>query len=254
MSLIETARTPIWIADGRRPGADSPVVLLVHGAAASRLDWSADMRHLRAGVIAVDLPGHGKSPPPGRSTIADYATDLIALLDALHIDKAVLIGHSMGGAIVMQMALDHAARVSGIVLIGTGAKLPIHPDIMSNAILNPGRVARMITQWSWASGADEAKHQQSYDAIMATSPKVMHGDFVACAGFDARPRLAEIRVPTLVIGAEQDQMMPVKFSQYLHDNITGSSLVMVEKAGHKLILERSEVVAQVVQNWLDQIA
>jgi pimeloyl-ACP methyl ester carboxylesterase len=252
MTLIETSRSPLWIADGRRPDADSPVVVLVHGAAGSRLDWSAEMRRLHAGVIAVDLPGHGKSPLPGRSTVTDYAADIVALLDALNIPQAVIVGHSMGGAVAQLLALDHPARVRGIALIATGAKLPIHPDILTFAMSDQPKVAHLINQWSWLS--DEAAQPESYEAIMMVHPEVMRDDFAACAAFDSRPRLGEIRVPTLIIGAAQDRMMPPKFSRFLHDNIAGSTLIMVENAGHKLIVEQAQIVAQAVQNWLDQIA
>lgn len=252
MSLITTARTPIWIADGGQ--ADHPPVLLVHGAAGTRLDWSAEMRRLNARVIAVDLPGHGKSPMPGRETIADYAADLTALLDALDLPQAIIIGHSMGGAVAQTLALDHAARVRGIVLIGTGAKLPIHPDILAYALSDPPRVARMISGWSWRHGADDPRLQASTDALLSIAPEVMRGDFVACAAFDARPRLAHIACSTLIIGAADDQMMPPKFSQFLHASIAGSTLIMVENAGHKLILEQPARVADAVQTWIDALA
>lgn len=254
MPLITTARTPIWVADGRNPDLDEPIVVLIHGAAGSRLDWSGEMRGLHnVGVIAIDLPGHGKSPQPGRTSVADYAADVVALLDALRIKRAVFIGHSMGGAVAQTLALDHAERVQGIALIATGAKLPIHPDILGYALSDQPRVARQISQWSWANIDDETSVQGSTKSILETPPDVMHGDFMACAAFDSRSRLAEIRVPTLVIGAESDQMMPPKFSQYLHEHIAGSTLVMVANAGHKLILEQPKVVAGAVQNWLDQI-
>ncbi len=255
MTLINTSRTPIWIADGRNPDLEHPVVLLIHGAAGTRLDWSAELRRLpNAGVIAVDLPGHGKSPLPGRTSITDYAADIVALLDALHLPQAVIVGHSMGGAIAQTLALDYAARVQGIALIATGAKIPIHPDILNYAVSDPARIAQLITGWSWVSGADAASLQTSTASILQIPPAVMHGDFVACAGFDSRPRLPEINVPTLVIGAELDQMLPPKFSQFLHANIAGSNFVMVENAGHKLILEQPKIVAGAVQNWIDQIA
>jgi pimeloyl-ACP methyl ester carboxylesterase len=255
MSLVSTSRSSIWIADGRTPDSAQPVIVLIHGAAGTRLDWSAELRRLpNAGVIAVDLPGHGKSPLPGRTHIADYAADIVALLDTLNIPQAIMVGHSMGGAIAQALALDYPARVKGIALIATGAKIPIHPDILNYAVSDQPRVAQLITAWSWVSGADAASLQNSTAAILQIAPEVMHGDFVACAGFDARPRLNEIHVPTLVVGAAHDQMLPPKFSQFLHDNIPNSTLIMVENAGHKLILEQPKIVAEAVRNWVDQIA
>jgi len=107
MPFIPTTRTPVFIADHREPGSTRAPTLLIHGAGDSRLIWPGSLRRLpEADAIALDLPGHGKSPGPARDQVEDYAADVIALLDALRIDRAVLCGHSMGGAIAQQIALD----------------------------------------------------------------------------------------------------------------------------------------------------
>ena len=253
MPLIEPARAPIWSADQRRPASESPVVVLIHGAAGSRLDWSAEMRRLRAGVIALDLPGHGKSPAPGRSSVAEYAADVVALLDALKVDRAALVGHSLGAAIALQIALDHAERALGIALIGAGAKLAVHPDILNNIQTDQAKVAALLSEWFWAQGAPEDQRQQGYAALMQTPADVMLGDFTASNAFDVRDRLAEIRVPTLIVSGAEDRMTPPKNSQYLHDRIAGSRLVTIERAGHKVVLEKPQAAADAVQAWLDKL-
>ena len=98
-------------------------LLLIHGAGGSYLSWPADLRRLPGkDVLAIDLPGHGDSPGESSDSIGAYAEQVLDFLDQLKIDRVVLGGHSMGGAIAMQLCLDHPGRVAGLILIGSGAK------------------------------------------------------------------------------------------------------------------------------------
>jgi len=246
-----------YIRESGEP-AGEPIILL-HGWGASTVSWNATIPALaEAGyrVIAFDRPPYGLSAKVGDDlplSITDQAHFTIALMDALNIEQAALIGHSMGGGVALQLALDHADRVRGIGLIGTGARLPVHPDILNNALTDQAAAARLISNWFWGEGATDAQREASFAGVMQTPPEIMHGDFLSCVGFDVRARLGEIRVPALIVAGEQDKMMPLKFSHLLHDNIAGSTLVIVPNAGHKLIIEQPQVVADAVQTWLDQL-
>jgi len=99
-----------------------PPVILIHGAGGNHLYWPPELRRL-AGfrVLALDLPGHGKSSGVGLQSIRDYASSLMTYMDAVGLSRAVIVGHSMGGAIALTLCLDHAERVAGLGLIATGA-------------------------------------------------------------------------------------------------------------------------------------
>ncbi len=246
------AENRIWYADHRDPTAHRLPVVMIHGAGGTHLDWPAELRRMpEANAIIPDLSGHGKSKMPARTSISAYAADLIGLLDALRIPKAILLGHSMGGAIVQTMALHNPDRVQGLILIGTGAKLSVHPDILNGLVSNYEKTVQMIVDWQWAEGYEQIK-RLGHKRLLETNPKVLHGDFVATNAFDLRGQIAQIRVPTLIIGGTADRMTPFKFSTYLHEQIAGSQLVSVEDGGHMMAFEQPQVVAGAIQRWLEK--
>lgn len=250
MPMIETSTTRIYAAD--HAGADAPFpLLLIHGAGGSHLDWPAQMRRLgTARIVAPDLPGHGKSPLPGHDSVAAYAAALVTLLDALHLDRAVMIGHSMGGAIALTLALDYADRVAGLVLLGAGAKLSVHPDILERIRPDPAAVAQSLSDWLWGENATPDQRALTVSGVMAQSVDVIYGDYVACNGFDVRARLGEIATPTLIFAGTQDRMTPHKFGLFLQQNIPGAQLVTLEGAGHMMALEQPDFIAGAVEDWL----
>jgi pimeloyl-ACP methyl ester carboxylesterase len=251
MPTIETAIGAIWYEDNRDPTAHVPVTLMVHGAGATHLDWPAELRRLpEVNAITPDLPGHGRSPGPGRGSVGAYAADMIALLDALKIARAIVAGHSMGGAIALAMALTYPDRVSGLILIGTGAKLSVHPDILNNTLTQSDKAIALIAEWEWAEGADEQLRRLSRKRLAQTRPEVLHGDYQACNAFDVRQQLDRIRVPTLIVGGRADRMTPFRYSTYLHEQILDSKLAAIDGGGHKMLLEQPQAVAAVVQQWL----
>lgn len=247
MPVFETARGDIWAADQRK-GHHAPLVL-IHGAGGSHLDWSATVRKL--GTVGLDLPGHGKSGTSGRDSVADYAADVIALLDAMHIDRAIFAGHSMGGAIAQVLALDYPQRTAGLVLVGTGAKLSVHPDILERVIEHQDEVGALLKTWMWSPDAPDALRETGYKMFMKVDPRVIYGDYVACNRFDVRDRLHEIQAPTLVMGGMADRMTPLKYSQFLAERIAGAQLVTLENAGHMMLLEQPDTAAEHLRAWLD---
>ena len=98
--------------------ANSPLVVLIHGAAGTHLDWPPHLRRLdAASVYAIDLPGHGRSPGPACSTVDQYAEVVAAFITELDLAEVVLVGHSMGGAVALTIARQQPGAVMGLVLI-----------------------------------------------------------------------------------------------------------------------------------------
>jgi pimeloyl-ACP methyl ester carboxylesterase len=249
MTLIQTSTVPIWIADGRTQ-PDQPVMVLIHGAGGSRLQWPGALRHLPGvGVIAVDLPGHGKSPAPSRDSIPAYAADVVALLDTLQIQRAIFGGHSMGGGIALWLAIEYPARAAGLVLVGTGAKLAVHPDLLRDSRENPEQAARTMVEWMWSDDAPADLRQKHYESLISLPRGILYGDFSACNAFDARERLSGIHMPTLILGGTRDRMTPPRYSTYLQEHIAGAELVLLE-AAHMLMLEQPDAVGAAVRTWL----
>ncbi len=232
---------------------DLPVVVLLHGAGGSHLGWPTGLRRLPDfAVMGVDLPGHGRSHPPGRQTINAYTADIAALLRKQNLNQAILIGHSMGGAIAQTVALTHPDMVAGLVLIGTGAKLPVSNFILEQTLTDFAAVTQFVTKYSWSPDAPPPLVEKAHQELVRTAPDVLHGDFMACNSFNVMEQVGKIDAPTLVIAGSIDKMTPPKFGHYLADQIPNASLHIVENGGHMMMLEQAGGVTAVITQFLKQ--
>jgi len=235
--------------------ATRPAVVLIHGAGGDHLNWPYNIRRMGDyRVFAPDLPGHGKSGGIGEQTIGGYAKIIADWLIDIGIARAVFVGHSMGGAIAQTLALDHPDLVRGIVLVGTGSKLPVNPDLLEKLSVPAAfpKAVELIVKWSFTKEADEKLRQQAQETMMKTRPTVVYGDFLACSKFDVTERLKDIKKPTLVICGGVDVMTPFAISEGLRDQIPGATLVTVEGAGHMVMAEKSDEVAAAIRKFLSE--
>jgi pimeloyl-ACP methyl ester carboxylesterase len=174
-------------------------------------------------------------------------------LDALGVERAVVGGHSMGGAIAQVMALDHAERVAGLILIGTGAKLRVAPAVLDGILNDFEATVGLVVDWSFGPAATDELKQLGIKAIRETEPAVLLGDYRACDHFDVRDQLARIRTPTLVVGGTADKLTPLRFSRYLAENIAGARLEVIEGAGHMMALESPDRVGAAVAQFIAEL-
>ncbi len=235
------------------PGAKRwPPLLLVHGAGGSRLDWPAELRRLPgARVLTLDLPGHGRSAGPGRTTIEGYAQDVCRFLDRLGLERAILAGHSMGGAVAQQIALSDPDRVAGLVLIATGSKLPIDPALPQRILDAPDATLDWVIANAWGPSVPADLRALARQRMAQTPPAVLRGDYLACQSFDVRDRLGAVSAPALVVGASDDRMVRISFSETLAERIPRATLIVIQGAGHMVPLERPAEVARAVTEWLE---
>lgn len=234
-------------------------LVLVHGAGGSHLDWPAPLRRLReANVYALDLPGHGRSEgtgcvlslPKGRSSIAAYRDFIFAFLDTLGLEKAVVVGHSMGGAISLDFVLHYPDRLAGLILVGSGARLRVLPAILTGILSDFEATVDLVCDYAFGPSASEQLKRLGRQRLLKTPPQVLHGDYAACNAFDVMERLGEVRCPTLVIGGTADRLTPPKYAVYLRDHIPGAELVLVDAAGHMVMLEKPEVVTKAISRFI----
>jgi pimeloyl-ACP methyl ester carboxylesterase len=257
MPYAETARGTLFYTRSQGP-TDSPTLVLVHGAGGTRVHWPAELRRFSgATVYTLDLPGHGRSGGPGYDTIEEYAEAVVAFLDAVGIEQVIVAGHSMGGAIAMTLALNQApstssgqARVIGLVLVATGARLRVAPAILEGTRSDFEGIVQLITRSAWSPDAAPSLTELGRQALREAGPDVLRADFMACDRFDVMERLGEIEVPTLVIAGSADQLTPVKYARFLNERISGACMVTIEHTGHMVILERPAEVAKAVGEFL----
>ncbi|WP_420643659.1 alpha/beta fold hydrolase [Candidatus Leptofilum sp.] len=249
MPMIQLPKTTLFYA-AHLPDDAQQTIVLIHGAGGSHLVWPAVLRRLpQTAVYAIDLPGHGRSHPPGRQTIAAYAQDVLDFIEALSLQNVVLLGHSMGGAIVQQIGLAAPPSVTGLILLGTSAKLRVSPHILDAISTDVETVVDLLNQFFWGSMPSADMLNKNRQMLLGCPTNVLLDDFLACDQFDLREKLPEITLPTLVISSENDQMTPPKFGKSLAETLPNATFALVQQAGHMMMLEAAGKVAQLVQNF-----
>lgn len=248
----------IFYTDNRVRNAN-PAYVFVHGAGGTHLHWPAELRQIDdAAAYTLDLPGHGRSDPPGHATIEAYAAVVCTFVEAIlaqdnSTDKIILVGHSMGGAIVQTIALDPPKWLSGLVLVGTSARLRV-TDLILDGLLNDfPKTVSFIMKMCWAGPTIPAvRIALAGREMREIQPEVVHGDFVACSHFDLRESVHEISTPTLVLGASDDLMTPFKHNQFLAEAIPNAQIEQINQAGHMMALEYPLEVTSAVQKFASQ--
>ncbi len=237
----------------REAGAAGPRVVFVHGAGGSSRHWGLQVRDVGrvARCVALDLPGHGRSGGSGCSTIPDYSALLVAFLDAIGWSSATVVGHSMGGAIAQWTALHYPSRVERLGLVGTGAKLRVHPDILNGLLApDPTPTFYLIARWAYRTNVSDEEVERSVAELRATPASVTYGDFLACDRFDVRSQLGRIHQPTLVLTGQEDRLTPPRYAEYLAERIPGAVLRLVPHAGHFVMLEQPDAVTEALTAFL----
>ncbi len=233
-----------------------PPVILLHGAGGTHLNWPPQVRRLDGQpMIALDLPGHGKSEGVGRQIVGDYAADILRFLDALRLPSAVFVGHSLGSAIALTLALESPERVFALGLLGASPQLHVAPALLE-AASRPStfrEAVQMVTDMGYSEYAGARLKELAAERMAGTRPTVFYGDFLACDAFNVSDRLSQIHIPTLVLGASQDVLTPPWRSSSLAAQIPGARLQMIYRAGHMLMLEQPEKVASALAGFFSSL-
>lgn len=249
MPYVKISDQVIFYAARGESGA--PLVFL-HGAGDSHLLWNGQLAACAdvARTIALDLPGHGRSTGNTRATIAEYAVAVREFLDGLELECVSLAGHSMGGAIAQTLALEFPDRVRDLILVGTGAKLGVSPRFLSGLETDFENAARLLVENYFAPGASEILKQKSLQQLFKSGSAITRNDFAACDAFDIRERIAQISAPTLILCGCDDKMTPPKYSEFLAQHIPSAQLVILENAGHMVMLEQPDQFDAALRKWI----
>jgi len=253
MPIVRVGKKQISYWIGRKGLLEErETVLFIHGAGGGQYTWSYQKGFLEKqfNPIIIELPGHGESEGEGEEEIGRYAEHVLAFLKAMDLQKVFLVGHSMGGVIVQTLALTQAEVIKGIVLVGTGARLKVLPVILNGIKNNFEETVRMINQFAYSRKAPSDLIEKGISIMMQCRPEVLYGDFMACDRFDLINEVEKIILPTLILCGDDDQLTPVKYSQFLHSRIKGSKLEILPNAGHMVMMEAPQAFNEKIREFI----
>ena len=247
---------------GRESFADEPVVILIHGAGMDRTVWQFQSRHIayrERRVLAVDLPGHGRSEGTPPDTIQGMADWITRFMDAAGVDKAILIGHSMGALIALDTAARYPDRVEKLVLMGVAETMPVHPDLLAASEADKPLAPELIVFWGigersqigshpnpgfWVQGASEALLKHSANGIIANG-------LAACNNYsDAMESAKKVHCPALFILARDDKMTPAKKGLALAEHVAAAQSIVIEESGHMVMAETPNQVLDALKGFV----
>jgi len=236
---------------GREFDPSGNVLLFIHGSGQSHLSWLLQARFFANrgwSVLAPDLPGHNLSGGEPPETIEDGADWCAALLDALGVKTAVIVGHSQGGLVALEVARRHPDRTRKLAVIGSAHAIPVADPLLDMARDAEDKAFRFMVSWSHGTEGHRHDHTVPGQSHLLFGNKVMgrnkHGvlltDLLACNSYKAgKDAAAAISCPVLLILAERDRMVPKKFGLELGEMLADSRVLVIPDAGHFLQSEKS---------------
>lgn len=238
-----------------RDEAGRETMVFLHGSGDSAQEWSAVLPLLGdIPRVALDLPGHGSQverPGPDAMTVAGYADAVRTALARRGIGEVCLVGHSLGSAIALRMAVDHPALVRRIVLIGSGARLRVLPEVLAAAQSEQSEAVRRLVMLGFAP-EHAAQAEAYFGALLPTAPGTLYRDLSACNGFDMMGELGRVAQPALILVGDGDRLTPPKYAQFLAEHLAAARLVTILGAGHYLPAEEPRAVADAMREWLGE--
>ena len=250
-----------------------PCVVLIHGAQHDHSVWILQSRYLAHhghAVLALDLPGHGRSDGPPAATVEAIADRLAAALAPLPNPRLLLAGHSMGSLIALEVARRMPARVAGVALVATAAPMRVADALLAATRDDPAAAMDMINVWSHSPALAPFATRPGNPApgfnVVWQNLRLMqriadtHGadvlptDFAACNAYDAAfDAMRALQCPALFILGERDQMTPPKAAQSLIDACAQPQVVKLAATGHAMMAENPDGVRRALAAFAEQV-
>ena len=243
--------------------AGMPALVFVHGAANDHSVWALSSRyfaHHGCNVLAVDLPGHGRSGGAALATVEAIADWIPRVLNAAGIGRAALVGHSLGSLVVLACAARHPERAAKIALLGPAVPMQVSDELLAAAKADDHVAFDMINGWSFSAGKQLGGNAvpgmwmigSAMRLMERTRPGVLHTDLVACRSYgQGLADAAAVRCPALAIIGARDLMTPVKGAQALLDALADKRTVTLPRTGHAMMAEQPDAVLDALRGFLE---
>ena len=237
-------------------------VLFVHGAANDHSVWALQSRyfaHHGFDALAFDLPGHGRSAGAPLASVEAIAGWLARVMDAAGIERACLVGHSLGALAVLHAASTHPARVERIALLGPAVPMTVSEALLAAARADEPLAIELIVGWSHSTGRLLGGNPvpgmwmpgTAHRLMQRSSPGVLFEDLRACndyaRGLEAA---AAVRCPALLVLGARDLMAPPRAAQALRDALREPRVVTLRDCGHAMMTEQPDAVLDALRDFV----
>lgn len=244
---------------------DNPAAVMIHGAGCDHSIWGGQNRYLAhhgASVLALDLPGHGRTggaPIRGIGAMADFVA---RFLEVREVARPVLIGHSMGSFVALELASRLGGKAAGLGLLGTAAAMPVHPALLAAAEANDLSAAQFIASWGHGARGHRGGNPVNGIWMMQTAIRMIdnmpdgtvHCGLASCAEYEGATAAAEkVQCPTLFVLGAGDKMTPRKAAQPLIDAIAGSEVTVIPNCGHMMMTEAPHDTRDALMNLIRKV-
>lgn len=215
-------------------------LLFIHGTGGDSNDWCGQLEGLssRATVIALELPGHGTSDPPGETSVRAYVEWVVDFIEEVGLKRVFVVGCSLGSAIAQMIALSPRPWLAGIGLVGTGARLRVHPAFLDGLRQDKEKALGMLADFCLSPATGNPLREEMRIKYLRADPELIYSDLIACNEFDVMEEIRQVDLPTWIIVGNDDKLTPPKYADYLHSAISGSRLSTISDAGHLVMMER----------------
>ena len=264
MDFVVDNRRAFAATGGRPLDVSKPVIVLIHGAGQDRTIWALQTRYLAHhgfSVLAIDLPGHGQSDGPPLATIEQMSQWVHRLLVSAGIQKASVVGHSMGAFVALQVAADFPETIERVALVSVAIEMPVHPELLEAAKANEQHAVDLMNGWSLSGTGHRGGHQTpgtwmlgaGSRTIERSKPGVLFADLSACSNRGSMIDVAaSVQAPTLFILGQLDKMTPARSATQLAENVNDGKVEIIEGVGHALLSEAPSVITEQLGRFLKQ--
>jgi pimeloyl-ACP methyl ester carboxylesterase len=262
MELLVSGRKSYAYTGGRPFDPALPCVVFIHGAEHDHSVWALQSRYLAhhgRGVLAVDLPGHGRSDGPPLESVEAMADWIVALLNAAGAPKAALVGHSMGSLVALECAARHALRISRVALVGTAFPMRVSDELLTATRDDEPLAQDLVNLWSHSSYAHYPSNPgpgfwvmgENLRLMQRQKPGVMHVDFAACNNYaNGAVAAAQVSCPVLLVLGKRDVMTPPRATKELVGALKDRRVVEIAGSGHALMAEKPDEVLDALAGFV----
>ncbi len=249
MELRVQGKTVYAATGGKAFDSALPAIVFMHGAGMDHTVWALQTRwfawHGRS-VLALDLPGHGRSDGPALDTIDALAEWVFAVLDAAGAKGAALAGHSMGAFIALEAAARRPERVRALALCGCAAEMPVSEKLLNAGLAGEHLAYELITAWGLGRRAQMGGAEAPGTWMSGGALRLLEHGRKGVVGIDLRAcdrykvsaaAIQKIKVPAVLVLGSHDRMSPVKAAAPLAA-ISGAKTIVIDQAGHMMMIEQ----------------